>query len=132
MKLAPFTNELLNNVDQERHYEALYTLRHSWAAREMFATAQMVYAIIGSDGGTPREDGLLHNEVVDICGCLQRHSAEILRYRWWRRGYHNPFRIFPPSAASFLRLIEELNVPSEKDEWGDEDLCRTILGWWQY
>ena len=130
--MSRFTKDLLNSVDQQRHEEVLYLLRRSSAARNVFASAQMEYRLC-EQCAAKDDDGVMFfattmaycNSLAEMSRAFVTRKAIPVLERWIRPP-------FPATSGEFLRLIEVLDVPQKPNEWHDEYLTRTILGWWQH
>ena len=128
-KMGDFAKAELARVDQTEWEDELYVLRHSPAARKVFAKAQYYLTLdrgTDDDGcvtlfGTATE--LFH--AIDAIACEVAHRHPIAYHRW------NPGRKMVPSPYRYMKLAGALGFESRPDEYGDETLVRTIDGWWQ-
>ena len=109
-KPSKFTRKLLAEVTDERYDDAIYVLTHSYAARETFARLQ--YELHFDEFA----EEFAYSKALEAISCEVAHRAHGKR----RTGV---------SSGTFRRLAEELDVPSEHDEWGESHV-RTIVGWW--
>jgi len=121
-KKDDFTKAELMRVDQEMFEDELYVLRHSPAAREVFAKAQYYLAI---------DEHEWYGLAMDLFGAIAGIAHEVahlhlIAYHRW-----NPWRKWAPSAYDFFCLAKTLGFESMPDEWHDETLVRTINGWTQ-
>lgn len=126
--MSDFTKSELARVDQEKFMDELYVLRHSPAARKIFAKAQWYMTL---DRGVD-DDGCvtLFGTAMDLFGAINEIACEIahlhpIAYHRW-----NPRRKWVPGVGKFMRLAEELGCESKQDEFG-ETYIRTIDGWWK-
>lgn len=128
-KMGDFAKAELARVDQTEWEDELYVLRHSPAARKVFAKAQWYLTL---EQGADDESAttlfgaamdLFH--AIDTIACEVAHHHPIAYHRW------NPRRKWVPGAGRFHRLAEELGFERKLDEYGDETLFRTIDGWMQ-
>ena len=121
-RMADFTKAELARIDQAEFEDELYVLRHSPAARKVFAKAQWYLAI---------DEHEWHGLAMDLFGavaeiaCEVAHRRPIAYHRW------NPRRKWAPSTYKFFRLAKALGFESMPNEWHDETLVRTIDGWTQ-
>jgi hypothetical protein len=121
-KTSDFTKAELEKVNQEQFEDELYVLRHSPAARAMFAKAQY-HLTVGED------DSCLLGTAMDMFGAVNEIACEVahrhpIAYSQW-----NPRRKWVPGVGKFYRLAEALGFESEENEYG-ETFVRTIDGWW--
>lgn len=126
-KMHDFTKAELARVDQDEFMDELYVLRHSPAARKVFAKAQYYLTL---DRGTD-DDGCVTLfgtatelfRAIDAIACEVAHRHPIAYHRW------NPRRRWVPGCCKFMRLAEAIGLESETDEYG-ETYVKTIDGWW--
>lgn len=134
-KMSQFTIDELNRVDQDTYFEELWFLRHVPAARRLFANMQTTLFEIDNVKGHEDYKDIEHGLCYELKGLatgLEELCCEAISHHPWWYNRLNPNRVFVPSMYSFMRLAEELGVESKPNEWGDETLFKTILGWWQY
>ncbi len=112
----------LSRVDQRKHEEALFTLRHSQAAREVFAKMQYVRSF-GSD------DLMFWAEGMAYARALVSISSEVMAHHPWARSRLNPRRTIFASAPQFIMLAEDLGIEKRVDKYGETHV-KTIDGWW--
>lgn len=118
--LDPFARDELLRVDQEKFYDELYVLRHSPAARQIFAKAQW-YATIGEDEFF-RETSVLFEALGVV-------ALEVAHAHPWAYHRLNPSRKWVPGVGKFRRLANELGY--EEDVRYGDTYVRTILGYWK-
>ncbi len=119
--LDKFTRDELNRVDQYEHGPALFTLRHSSAAREIFAHLQFAIAF----------DYEYYEETMALETALECIAKEVACRHHWAHSRFNPRRVIVPGRMQFRRLADELNVPIEDDEYRpNRGHVKTIDGWW--
>lgn len=122
-KMDRFCKDLLDSVDQSKHGRALFTLRKSAAARQLFARLQY-------DVAFPEIEEALRTERYTLLTSLKAISEEVAVRHIIKFGPFRPRLVLSASTYDFERLAEELDVPVEDNEWGDSHV-RTIDGWWQ-
>ena len=120
-KMHDFTKQELERVDQDKFMDELFVLRHSPAARKVFAKAQY-YMSLDRHEFFGEADELLH--AVEEIACELAHRHPIAYHRW------NPRRKFVPGIHKFMKLAEEIGFESERNKYGETSV-RTIDGWWQ-
>lgn len=124
-KQSDFTRKELLRADQEKFADELYVLRHSPAARKLFAKAQWYLTLEDADDDSTMLSGLA-TELLDAIGEVARdvaHTHPIAYHRW------NPRRKWVPGIGRFHRLANEIGF--EKETKLDETYIRTIDGWWK-
>ena len=120
-KMDDFTKTVLEMVNQDEHYEALWVLRHSPAARRIFAEMQYVHHFSDSHGYFCEE--MAYRKSLDDL------SSDVINLHPWSRNRLNPRRIIV-TGYDFLRLMEALHEEAVTDEYGKTRI-KTIEGWWQ-
>ena len=110
-KPTKFCVNLLNEVDQDEHEDAIYVLKHSYAARATFAWLQ--YETHCDDFSAE----MAYTHALEAISCEVAHRA------------HGQRRT-AVSCGEWRRLAKALAVPAENDEYG-ETYIRTISGWWR-
>ena len=108
-KPTRFCINLLNEVDQDEHEDAIYTLKHSFAARETFSWLQYEMCV----GDFAAE--MAYRNALCAISCEVAHRAH---------GHRTAV-----SCGEWSRLAEALATPIEHDRYG-KALIRTINGWW--
>lgn len=122
-KLNEFTKNELAKVDQEQFEDELFVLRHSPAARKIFAKAQF-YETVGGDDVDMFGAAIDLFEVINEIACDVAHMHPIAYHRW------NPRRKWVPGVGKFWKLAKALGNETETNEFG-ESFVRTIDGWWK-
>ena len=110
-KPSKFCVNLLNEVDHDEHEDAIYVLKHSYAAREVFAWLQ--YEMFIDELATE----MAYTNALEAISCEVAHGA------------HGRRRT-AVSCGEWRRLAEALAVPAEHSKYGETSI-RTINGWWQ-
>lgn len=119
-KQSKFTRAELLCVDQDEWRDELYVLRHSPAARGVFAKAQWYMAIGEED---------FFSEQMELFEAIRQIASEVAHRHplaYWR---HNPRRVWVPGVGKFRHLAKALVPETRSGEYG-ETRVRTILGWW--
>lgn len=91
---------------------AIKVLKHSFAAREIFANAQYLYTIYLGD----------MKDIEVFCEINAYIKALDAVARQYKKGV---------SCGTWRRILEKLPMVSYKDEYGDETIIRPIVGDWQ-
>lgn len=120
--ISDFTKEELARVDQHKHEEALFVLRHSSAAREVFSHMQYVRSF-------DSDDLMFFTEEMAYANSLAIIAREVMIRHWWARSRMNPRRIFSATSHRFTSLAEDLGVETYEDDLGETHI-KTIDGWW--
>ena len=120
-KLSDFTKAELSRVDQTEWEDELFVLRHSPAARKIFAKAQWYLAIDEREWHSLAMD-LFH--AISEIACDVAHMHPIAYHRW------NPRRKLVPGTGKFWQLAKALGRKGTMNEFG-ETYVRTIDGWWK-
>lgn len=121
--ISEFTKNELAKVDQGQFEDELFVLRHSPAARKLFAKAQF-YETVGSDDVTIFGMAMELFEAVDEVARDVAHLHPIAYHRW------NPRRKWVPGIGKFWQLAKVLGNETKTNEFG-ESFVRTIDGWWK-
>lgn len=126
-KINSFTKEILDSVDQEKWRDELYVLRHSYAARALFAKAQCYMALedeADDDHATELFDFAMELfRAIGEIACEVAHRHPFAYHRW------NPRRKWVPGVGKFMRLAKEIGFEKKQNEYG-ESYVKTIDGWW--
>ena len=122
-KLSDFAKAELARVDQTEWEDELYVLRHSPAARKIFAKAQW-YITVANDDTAVFGTAMNLFETCSEIACDVAHMHQIAYHRW------NPRRKWVPGTGKFWQLAKALGNKSTTNEFG-ETYVRTIDGWWQ-
>lgn len=125
-KPSNFTREELSRVDQEKFADELYVLRHSPAARRLFANAQE-YLTLAKDRDYDSSAMLfefatkLFETIVEVAIDVA-HMHPIAYHRW------NPRKKELPGTDELHQLAREIGFESETRQ--NETHIRSIEGWW--
>lgn len=110
----------LDRLDQFKHYDVIYTLKHSPAAIMIFHRIQLL----------GNSDEVFH-ERITLAGCISEISCDVV---------HNPMNLFlwntpwharGVTAVQVLNCADDLGYETKLDEYYDKTLHRTLLGWVQ-
>ena len=123
-----FCKEQLALVDQDEWRDELYVLRHSPAARKVFAKMQYNLTIL-EDCSDDRSHLLLFSIASELAEAIREISFDVahrhpIAYNRW-----NPRRVWVPGIGKFMELANAIGFEGKKDEYG-ETFIKTIDGWW--
>jgi len=123
-----FCKEQLAMVNQDEWRDELYVLRHSPAARKVFAKMQYNLTIL-EDCHDDRSHLLFFSIASELAEAIREISFDVahrhpIAYHPW-----NPRRIWVPGIGKFMELAKAIGFEKKKDEFG-ETFIKTIDGWW--
>ena len=122
-----FCREQLSLVNHDEWRDELYVLRHSPAARRVFAKMQYYMALMTDCD--ERNHLELFMVASELSNALQEFSFDVATHH--PIAYHpwNPRRIWVPGIGKFMELAKVIGFEKKKDEYG-ETFIKTIDGWW--
>lgn len=125
-KTSDFTRKELLRADQEKFADELYVLRHSPAARKLFAKAQWYLTL---EEGADDDSTMLSSLATELLDAISEVAKDVAHTHPIAYHHGNPRRKWVPGIGKFYRLASEIGF--EKETRHDETYIRTIDGWWQ-